>query len=857
MAQGTILRGTIAPNRLQPLAESPAVLWIEPAPRMKLNDEIATEIVAGDDADARTLATCNQLGYNGAGVTVAVADSGLDSGDTNCDAPGHRRPGRGACSITARWQLEDAADEHSHGTHCAGIIAGNGATGEVDENGFLYGLGVAPGASIIAQRIFDGAGGYAAPPSFETLTRDAETRRADIGSNSWGDDTQGRYDLSAMEFDALGARRRRPHAGRPALHPGILRRQRRPRRRRPSAVRRSPRTSSPPARRQNDRLESAVEEFPSTPTARMPWRISPAAARARMAASSPTSSRPAPGSPRCARSMPTTTTPGGRFPPTTCIRAARARPARTSPARRRCSCSTTAATHTNATPSPALVKAALINSATDMDDGSRTEPVPNNDEGWGRVDLPALIGSTRNYDFVDQTVLLTNGSVFEQRVLIGSADEPLKITLTYTDVPGLPAAVLALVNDLDLEVIAPDGHGLSRQPVRRRANPFPMPPRPDTINNVEAVHLVCARARRIHHPRPRNAGWSRMPAATRPPVDQDFALVVSGSFGAPGMGIVTFDRPSIVRRTRSSSRSWITIWRASRSANGLAAQRGRTRRREPSPCMANGDHRPVHRRGGHRHRPGGRRRQTARSPTATSSRRFTRMPLPPGNRVFTALGGSAATGHLECAGHKPVWADRGFVEHGRGRRSVVYYGTTTPNLGLTNAILDVTHEFALSESGANAVHEVYVRCARTRRAIARPTTTAGAFFTVTNPQPPAILLLDSYTDIGGLHCRTTALGLHRRSGPVGRGLRACSTPDGGRTDPRTNLQSYRCVIWRMDEISAPAAIVGAKSHQLRHQRRLAAYRINGCRSRVSPKPGCRQFQHRRPSRSSLTPKINR
>ena len=26
---------------------------------------------------------------------------------------------------------------------------------------------------------------------------------AEIGSNSWGEDTQGRYDLSAMEFDAL------------------------------------------------------------------------------------------------------------------------------------------------------------------------------------------------------------------------------------------------------------------------------------------------------------------------------------------------------------------------------------------------------------------------------------------------------------------------------------------------------------------------------------------------------------------------------------------------------------------------------------------------------------------------------
>ena len=39
------------------------------------------------------------------------------------------------------------------------------------------------------------------------------------------------------------------------------------------------------------------------------------------------------------------------------------------------------------TPSPALVKAALINSAVDMFDEFGTDPVPNNDEGWGRVDL--------------------------------------------------------------------------------------------------------------------------------------------------------------------------------------------------------------------------------------------------------------------------------------------------------------------------------------------------------------------------------------------------------------------------------------------------------------------------------------
>ena len=74
----------------------------------------------------------------------------------------------------------------------------------VDDNGYLYGLGVAPGANLIGQRIFDAVGGYTyTEASFEKLTRDAKRAGADIGSNSWGDDTQGRYDLSAMEFDAL------------------------------------------------------------------------------------------------------------------------------------------------------------------------------------------------------------------------------------------------------------------------------------------------------------------------------------------------------------------------------------------------------------------------------------------------------------------------------------------------------------------------------------------------------------------------------------------------------------------------------------------------------------------------------
>lgn len=554
LRQGIILRGEIPADKLHQLAESPAVLWIEPAPRMKLQDEIATKIVAGDDGLAGTLATVHQLGFTGAGVTVAVADSGLDSGDINDMHPDI------AGRVTALFHygpVSDAADEHSHGTHCAGIVAGNGATGEVDDNGHLFGLGVAPGANLIGQRIFDGVGGYTyTEPSFEKLTRDAKSAGADIGSNSWGDDTQGRYDLSAMEFDAL-VRDAISDTFATGDQPYIIEF---------SAGNAGPgdQTVGSPAVAKNVIATGAAQNnrpdlliYADGPDAMADF-----------------SSR---GPCEDGRIKPDVTAPG------TWIASLRSVYADDNNAWGEISAnymyqggtsqagphvSGAAAvfvqywrqTHTNATPSPALVKAALINSATDMDetaigstgvddDGNpidvgfpqEANPVPNMDEGWGRVDLANLIGSTRDYQFVDQSVLLTNTQQFEQRILIGSADEPLKITLAYTDVPGSPVTVPALVNDLDLEVFAPDGHVYHGNQFNAGES-IPDAPGFDNLNNVEAVHLsrpiageylVRIRARNV----PMDA---RRDSAA---VDQDFALVVSGSFAAPGTGIVTFDRP--------------------------------------------------------------------------------------------------------------------------------------------------------------------------------------------------------------------------------------------------------------------------------------------------------------------------
>jgi subtilisin family serine protease len=198
---GQVWRGELAPGQLKTLAASDAVLWIERAPQIKLFDETASKIVGGDSGGHPTYV--QSLGYNGAGVVVSVADSGLHVGEAEGMHPDLL--GRVDAFFFYGSSLSDASDEHSHGTHVAGIVAGNGATGETDDYGALWGLGVASGAHLVVQRLFDGDGGYTpdGPFTFEQMTSDATTAGADIGSNSWGDDTQGRYDISAAEFDAL------------------------------------------------------------------------------------------------------------------------------------------------------------------------------------------------------------------------------------------------------------------------------------------------------------------------------------------------------------------------------------------------------------------------------------------------------------------------------------------------------------------------------------------------------------------------------------------------------------------------------------------------------------------------------
>jgi hypothetical protein len=205
--------------------------------------------------------------------------------------------------------------------------------------------------------------------------------------------------------------------------------------------------------------------------------------------------------------------------------------------------------HTNTVPSPALVKAALINSADEMDESNGGPgPIPNNDEGWGRINLANIIvtnlnSAPRYYQYLDQTVLLTNSQVYSQHIFVQGSDEPLKITLAYTDVPGFPGAIPALVNDLDLEVVAPDGT-LYRGNQFGAGESVPNAPTSDKLNNVEGIYLSQP-APGDYLVRVRGSKIVQDAITNTPSViDQDFALVSSGNLARPGTGFILLDRSS-------------------------------------------------------------------------------------------------------------------------------------------------------------------------------------------------------------------------------------------------------------------------------------------------------------------------
>ena len=108
-------------------------------------------------------------------------------------------------------------------------------------------------------------------------------------------------------------------------------------------------------------------------------------------------------------------------------------------------------------PSPqgALVKALLVLGAQDI--GSRD--IPNQNEGWGRVNLRNSLGSAGGQGIWvdDRSVMSGTGNSKSYSFNVSQSSGLFKAVLTWSDERGSRFSNSQLVNDLDLEITAPDG----------------------------------------------------------------------------------------------------------------------------------------------------------------------------------------------------------------------------------------------------------------------------------------------------------------------------------------------------------------------------------------------------------------
>ncbi|MGD9875083.1 MAG: S8 family serine peptidase [Kiritimatiellia bacterium] len=212
----------LQPDAIETLAGQPDVISIRPYVIPKKLDERQDMIVAGQlsgngPSGPGYLAWLASKGFTqqqftDSGFAVDVCDSGIDIGTTTPNHFGLYVGGNTAqASRVVYARLEGTPNVDStiqgcdgHGTLNAHIIGGfNDLSGSphADSAGYRYGLGVAPFVKLGSSTIFD----YSnfTTPDYEDMISRAYRDGARISSDSWGADTYGGYDIDAQQYDAL------------------------------------------------------------------------------------------------------------------------------------------------------------------------------------------------------------------------------------------------------------------------------------------------------------------------------------------------------------------------------------------------------------------------------------------------------------------------------------------------------------------------------------------------------------------------------------------------------------------------------------------------------------------------------
>jgi len=142
-------------------------------------------------------------------------------------------------------------------------------------------------------------------------------------------------------------------------------------------------------------------------------------------------------------------------------------------------------THPGTLPPAALVKAALINSATDL-----LQPGPDYTSGYGALNTYKAVQSIINGQFVQGVAAAKQTYTFPLTIPANARN--LRITLAWTDTAAAPDAATALVNDLDLQLLPPSGTSpllplvLHHSP-HKDSLQLPASPARDSLNVTEQI----------------------------------------------------------------------------------------------------------------------------------------------------------------------------------------------------------------------------------------------------------------------------------------------------------------------------------------------------------------------------------
>lgn len=436
--------------RLVDVARITSVWAVELAsPRPAFDDENGAQIIAGNTPGG-TPATgyytwLADKGVDGSGITWADVDTGLNAAHPDIT-------GRAVAFVSYAGAPAANTDPDGHGSHTAGAIMGDGkfGTGITDPNGFYWGTGAAPESTLVVQNALMGSSW---PPAggWQVLSRDSVVNGAMGSSNSWFTGASGAqgyssaartHDLMVRDANFDTVNTAEPiamvfSAGNNGPNPSTI-----------TEPKEAKNLIVVGASANYPRILSSINDIayfssrgPALDGRLLPNVMAPGYQTSSFNGSGANCGSPVAGSGSTYYNYCSGTSMAAPF------------------------VSGSAALIADwwgqegrGVPSPAMIKALLINGASDMAGGSDGNSgivanIPNNNQGWGRVNLNNVIRTGVPSLYYDQSSVFHNtGETWSQSFGVADPTKPLKISLVWSDAPGAVGANPALVNNLDLTV---------------------------------------------------------------------------------------------------------------------------------------------------------------------------------------------------------------------------------------------------------------------------------------------------------------------------------------------------------------------------------------------------------------------